>query len=131
TATPSATPADVEPGLVGASSTGGRCVEDPSHGLDITSSREAGVRTVVVRGNLTVPGAHYVVESFAVTTVGPSTYRLDVNTTEDPRKAPRPCPDGGVVTVEATVELPATGAFELRIHQDGELLSGIGTGPES
>lgn len=100
-------------------------------GLVVESASDDGVRTVSVTGNVTVPGAHYVVDEFSLSGLGPSRYRLDVNTTESEQKPVRDCPNGGIVHYEVTMELPDTEGFELEIHHDGQAVSGVGGGGES
>lgn len=125
------TPERVEAQIVGVSSSGGRCVEQPMVGLNVESYRETGARLVGVAGNVTVPAANFVLDETTLTRTGPGAYRLDVNTTESDRKPDRPCPTGGVVRYEVTVRLPADGGYELEIRHDGEPVSAIGSSGES
>ncbi len=124
------TPADVEPRIVNATTTGGQCVETPMHGFDVTSAADSGVLTVSVAGNATVPGAHYVIDELALARTGSTAFRLDIETTMDTDKPARECPDGGIARFELTLELPATDPFALEIRQDGEPVATLGSGSE-
>lgn len=124
-------PAPLEAQIVGTTATGGQCVDTPMTGLVVESTSDDGVRTVSVAGNVTVPGAHYAVDDFSLTQVGPTRYRLDVNTTESEQKPAHECPNGGIVHYEVTMELPETDGFELEIGHDGQPVSGVGGGGES
>lgn len=123
--------ADVEPRLAGTFSSGGTCVDAPRVGLRVTSETAEGVLTVHVAGNVTVPGAHYAIESFELSRDNSSTYRLDVNTTGDTGKPVRDCEVGGIAPYEATVELPADTPFGLQIRHDGVPQADVGSGAES
>lgn len=115
-----ATPTPIEPRVLGASSSGGQCVESPGHDLDVVGRESDGVLRVDVDANAIVPGAHYVIDEVAVNRTGATSFRLDVNTTTAPDKPERECPNGGVVPFQVTVELPATEPFALEIRLDGE-----------
>lgn len=121
-----ATPTPIEPQVVGASSSGGQCVESPSHDLDVIGRQSDGVMRVDVDGNAIVPGAHFVIDEMAVNRTGATSFRLDVNTTTAPDKPERECPNGGVVPFHVTVELPATEPFALEIRVDGETVGTLG-----
>lgn len=125
------TPADVHPQITGTTSTGGQCVDSPMIGLVVESASDDGVHTVSVAGNVTVPGANYEMDEFSLSGIGPSRYRLDVNTTESDQKPAQDCPNAGIVHYEVTIELPDTEGFELEIRHDGQMVSGVGGGGES
>ncbi|MFB6070177.1 MAG: hypothetical protein ABEJ76_04070 [Halanaeroarchaeum sp.] len=128
------TTAPVDPALVGSTTGGGRCVDDPMHGFVVRSESAAhGGRLVHVAGNVTVPGAHYTVAegSPTLTRTGPGAYRLEVNTTESARKPARPCETGAVVHYEATIRVPATDGFELVVRHDGRPVTGVGSASET
>ncbi|MDX1747578.1 MAG: hypothetical protein R3324_16710, partial [Halobacteriales archaeon] len=124
------TPEPIEAQLVGASSSGGRCVEEPTVGMAVESRPADGAQLVTVVANVTVPAANYVVDETTLTRTGPDAYRLDVNTTESDQKPDRVCPTGGVVGYEVTARLPASDGFELVVRHDGRPISAVGSGGE-
>ena len=129
---PATTPADVDASIVDSTSTGGTCVDDPSNGVHVESiPNDDGTRTVTVEANVTVPGAHYVINETTVAEIDDSSYRLDVNTTESSEKPAKECEDGGIVHYEVTLEVPDTESFELQIRHNGEPVSGVGSGSET
>jgi hypothetical protein len=126
TTTTTATP---EAKIVGSYHSGGKCVENPMQGFDISNTPGDTGRIVTVAANVTVPGAHYTIDrSPTLTTTGTGSYRLDVNTTESAEKPPKDCEKGGIVHYEVTVQVPETDSFELAIRHNGQTVSRVGSG---
>ena len=118
--------------MVGSVTSGGKCVDDPRQGFTIRNEPADGGRSIHVSGNVTVPGAQYSIDgSPTLTTIGPGTYRLDVNTTESEKKPEKMCEVGGIVHYEVTIQVPETDAFELVIRHDGQRVSTVGSGAET
>lgn len=129
---PETTPADVDASIVDSIATGGQCVDDPMNGFEIESvPNDDGTRTVTVDANVTVPGAHYVLDETTVTEVDTNAYRLDVNTTESSEKQATDCEHGGIVHYDVTLKVPDTASFELQIRHNGQPVSGVGSGAET
>lgn len=130
---PATTPADIDASIVETASTGGQCVDNPSNGVHVESiPSDDGTRTVTVSANITVPGAHYIIdESPTLTSTDADSYRLDVNTTESSEKPAKDCERGGIVHYEVTLEAPDTNSFELQSRHNGRPVSGVGPGGET
>ena len=125
---PTPMPVDVEPRIVGTTSTGGQCVDQPTTGQHVESVPSDGVRIVTVESNVTVPGAHYVIDEFTLSQVGDGAYRLDVNTTIDDGKPARACSEAGIVHYTVTMEVPAVEGVDLEIRHDGTTVARLGSG---
>lgn len=129
---PTATPADIDASIVERTASGGTCVENPSNGFVVESiPNDDGTRTITVEANVTVSGAHYVLDETAVTEVDDNSYRLDVNTTESSEKDAKECDDGGIVHYAVTLEVPDTDSLAFQIWHDGRHVSGFGSGGET
>ena len=98
----------------------GVCERAPAVGVTVHTNASGGVTLVVIGGLATDDTARFAPPA-ALTEPGPGEYVLWTSTRADADRQPRPCPEGGHIPYEATIDLPAgIEPVDLTVMHDGK-----------
>lgn len=122
-----------DPSLDSFVSSGGACLADG--GLNAsTEIRPDGERTAVtISANVTVPATNYGLDAPTFERTGPTTYALNVTSSEESSKSPQECAGVAQARYTANVRVPHAGSedFSIVVRHDGEVVQTIRNGQDS
>ena len=127
-------PADLpgETSLDSFTSTGGTCVADGGQNVSTELRPSGDTTSLTISANVTVPATNYVLERPTFERTGPTSYALNVTSSEATEKSRRECDAVAQARYTATVRVPHADRdpFTVVVRHDGEVAQTIRNGED-
>ena len=114
------------------STTGGTCVEESILDSTVELDPANEVTPFTISANVTVPATNYVLDTPMFERTGPTSYALNVTSSEAAEKSPQECDGVAQIRYTANIQVPHADRdpFTVVVRHDGEVVQTIRNGED-